>query len=86
MRSSYKDRLNAELEAASEYQPPMLEHTGQWQGMTSTLMDGLEGEPEVEYHPQTGVGKELLVDIGKASVKVPDGFVRTLISRLWRRC
>ena len=55
----------------------MPERTGQWKDTASTLTDGLEGEPRANHYPQTGVDKDLLVDIGKASVKVPDGFVRT---------
>ncbi|EKM51353.1 uncharacterized protein PHACADRAFT_152038 [Phanerochaete carnosa HHB-10118-sp] len=76
IRSLHKDHLNSELAAADTFDPPPLEHTAQWKGIVSPLNDaaGIEQESPVLYHPETGIQKELLVEIGKASVATPEGF------------
>ena len=46
---------------------------GQWQGMTWPR-DALKDADA--RSPDTGVRKEVLEEVGKASVAVPEGFVR----------
>lgn len=46
---------------------------GQWTGMV------WPAAPEAEFHPETGVGRETLVTVGRASVDVPEGIVSNFI-------
>jgi len=46
---------------------------GQWAGIV------WPASPEAEYDPETGVGRETLVRVGRASVDVPVGFVSLFI-------
>lgn len=84
IRSTYKEHLNTELISADSYRAPPLVHTNQWRGIVSTLNDeaGVKQDAPVIYHPETGVDKALLVDVGKASVATPEGF--EIHSRLQR--
>lgn len=49
----------------------------QWSGMV------WPASKEANNDPDTGVDKKVLQDIGKASVTVPDGFVRQLFVLLY---
>lgn len=54
-----------------EYKPPqesMLKE--QWSGMV------WPADPKAQHDPDTGVDSETLQKVGKASVTVPEGFVR----------
>ncbi|KAL0576101.1 hypothetical protein V5O48_005875 [Marasmius crinis-equi] len=69
VRTSYKATLEKALAAVPSYEPtaPMLRE--QWSGMV------WPAGGETLWNPDTGVNKETLVDVGKISVTVPDGFV-----------
>lgn len=51
---------------------------GQWQSM-AWPRDALKDA--AARNPDTGVRKEVLEEVGKASVAVPEGFVRLLLAR-----
>ena len=71
VRGSYKSRLESQLAAVGSYTPaaaPMLQ--SQWSDMV------WPARSEAVFDPATGVDRDTLVRVGKASVKVPDGFVR----------
>lgn len=75
MRSSYKARLASELSAADSYDPAsravsMLQE--QWKGLVWPADDNAVRDPE------TGVDREVLLRVGRASVAVSEGFVRAL--------
>jgi probable 2-oxoglutarate dehydrogenase E1 component DHKTD1 len=69
VRSAYKANLEQALSGVSSYRPaaPMLQE--QWNGMV------WPASKEASDDPVTGVNRDILVNIGKASVMVPDGFV-----------
>ena len=72
IRSSYKALLEAELSKAPSYIPtiasaPML--AGQWSGIV------WPASTDAVWDPDTGVEKESLVKIGRASVAVSQNFV-----------
>ncbi|KAF8957827.1 Transketolase, pyrimidine binding domain-containing protein [Flammula alnicola] len=68
VRGSYKTHLEAELAKVPSYFPfaSMLEE--QWNGMV------WPASVEAEHDPVTGVDREILERVGKASVTVPEGF------------
>ncbi|KAK7041441.1 hypothetical protein VNI00_009307 [Paramarasmius palmivorus] len=68
VRSAYKANLEQALSGVSSYRPaaPMLQE--QWNGMV------WPASKEASDDPVTGVDKDILVNIGKASVMVPEGF------------
>lgn len=70
LRASYKAHLDGELTKSSEHRPtaPMLE--GQWKGLV------WPASPAANSNPDTGVDAQVLQTVGKASVTVPEGFVR----------
>ncbi|OSX61116.1 hypothetical protein POSPLADRAFT_1074828 [Postia placenta MAD-698-R-SB12] len=71
MRSSYKAKLASELSAADSYDPvshavSMLQE--QWKGLVWPADDNAVRDPE------TGVDREVLLRVGRASVSVSEGF------------
>lgn len=70
LRSDYKEYLNAELAAIDSYVPPALEHQAQWTGVV------WPSSKDAQANPDTGVQEDVLKEVGKASVTVPEGFVR----------
>lgn len=74
VRSSYKGHLESELAKVPSYAPSASMLEGQWKGMV------WPASAEAVYDPVTGVDVNTLKDIGRASVKVPEGFVRFSIS------
>ncbi|KAF9479328.1 dehydrogenase E1 and transketolase domain-containing protein 1 [Pholiota conissans] len=68
VRSSYKGHLESELAKVPSYVPSASMLEGQWKGMVwPRSKDAL-------HEPATGVDVDVLKDIGRASVKVPEGF------------
>ena len=70
VRASYKAELEAELARAGEHVPSASMLQDQWSGMV------WPASPEAVRDPQTGVAREVLEQVGRASVTVPNGFVR----------
>ena len=70
VRASYKAELEAELARAGEHVPSASMLQDQWSGMV------WPASPEAVRNPQTGVAREVLEQVGRASVTVPNGFVR----------
>lgn len=79
MRSSYKAKLASELSAADSYDPvshavSMLQE--QWKGLVWPADDNAVRDPE------TGVDREVLLRVGRASVAVSEGFkIHTRLQR-----
>ena len=72
-RTSYKSFLTSELEAAESRAPVKADAVmfkGSWGGMV------WPANSDAVRDPETGVDRETLVRVGRASVTVPDGFVR----------
>ena len=69
VRTSYKETLEKALSAVASYQPtaPMLQD--QWCDMV------WPAGGQAIWNPDTGVDKNTLVEVGKASITVPEGFV-----------
>ncbi|KAK1228005.1 hypothetical protein PQX77_008968 [Marasmius sp. AFHP31] len=69
VRASYKETLEKALSGVSSYQPtaPMLQE--QWSDMVWPASGKATGDPD------TGVDKDTLITVGKASITVPEGFV-----------
>ncbi|PFH44882.1 hypothetical protein AMATHDRAFT_165196 [Amanita thiersii Skay4041] len=68
VRNDYKARLDARLGQASSYVPDSTILQGQWNGMVWPT------SKDAEPNPATGIEKDILTRVGKASVAVPDGF------------
>ncbi|CAA7261195.1 unnamed protein product [Cyclocybe aegerita] len=68
VRNSYKSYLEAELAKVPSYVPSASMLEKQWSGMVWPT------SAEAEHDPATGVDKEILQKVGKASVAVPEGF------------
>jgi len=77
LRNSYKAKLTDALSLSASYSPPLVKLEGQW---GSTNVDGKHmkmvwpGSPEAQTF-DTGVGTDLLREVGRASVAVPEEFV-----------
>lgn len=72
-RTSYKSFLTSQLEAAESRAPVKADAVmfkGSWGGMV------WPENSDAVRDPDTGVDRETLVRVGRASVTVPDGFVR----------
>jgi probable 2-oxoglutarate dehydrogenase E1 component DHKTD1 len=82
IRNTYKSHLESRLSAADSYIPEAAMLEGQWMEMV------WPASRDAEFKPETGVQRERLLRVGKASVKVPDGFVSNffLCVRLVWRC
>lgn len=73
IRASYKSFLTSELEAAGSrapVKPDAVMFKGSWSGMV------WPANPDALHDPETGVDHETLLRVGRASVTVPDDFVR----------
>ncbi|KAJ7781815.1 thiamine diphosphate-binding protein [Mycena maculata] len=68
IRAAYKSELDAALSRVSSYVPSASMLEKQWKGMV------WPASPSAERNPETGVEPEQLRDVGRASVKIPDGF------------
>ncbi|KAF8196096.1 dehydrogenase E1 and transketolase domain-containing protein 1 [Pholiota molesta] len=68
VRSAYKGHLESELAKVPSYAPSASMLEGQWKGMV------WPASAEAVHDPVTGVDVDILKDIGRASVKVPEGF------------
>ncbi|KAJ3513296.1 hypothetical protein NLJ89_g3024 [Agrocybe chaxingu] len=73
VRNSYKSYLEAELAKVPSYVPSASMLEKQWSGMV------WPADAEAEHDPVTGVDKQTLQKVGKASVAVPEGFVSQLL-------
>ena len=77
LRNSYKALLTDALSLSACYSPPLVKLEEQW---GSTNVDGKDtkmvwpGSPEA-HTLDTGVGADLLREVGRASVAVPEEFV-----------
>lgn len=71
VRDTYKTHLTKELAAADTYAPKATMLEKQWTGLVWP-----KDAKEEERFPDTGVSQDVLLDIGKASVQLPEGFVR----------
>jgi probable 2-oxoglutarate dehydrogenase E1 component DHKTD1 len=69
-RSAYKAHLEEALGRVSTYTPAASMLQGQWQAMV------WPASADAMHDPQTGVELDVLRKVGRASVTVPDGFVR----------
>lgn len=72
VRESYKAYLNDELVKSDDYKPEARMLQQQWAGLV------WPASQEAVRNPETGVYRETLVKVGKASVNVPEGFVSIL--------
>ena len=70
VRDAYKANLEGKLAQVSSFVPNALMLEGQWKGL---VWPGVRDE--VVFEPETGVKRKVLEVVGKASVKVPEGFV-----------
>jgi len=69
LRSTYKSHLEDHLIEVSSYKPSVSTFEDQWGGMVwPASVDAI-------WDPDTGVDRETLKTIARASVKVPDEFV-----------
>ncbi|KIL59385.1 hypothetical protein M378DRAFT_111106 [Amanita muscaria Koide BX008] len=68
VRNDYKSHLESELRKVSSYVPTVNILQEQWSGIVWPTSE------KAESNPSTGVDKDTLVRVGKASVAVPDGF------------
>ncbi|KAJ7505194.1 Transketolase, pyrimidine binding domain-containing protein [Mycena galericulata] len=68
IRTAYKSELDAALSCVSSHVPTASMLEKQWKGMVWPASSSAERTPE------TGVPAEQLKEVGKASVKIPDGF------------
>ena len=75
VRGSYKAHLELELAQVPTYTPAASMLEKQWTGMV------WPASPKAVHDPATGVDVDILKKIGKASVKVPEDFVRLYRSR-----
>ena len=74
IRNVYKSHLESSLSVVDSYTPQASMLEGQWTGMV------WPASAEADFNPETGVWKEWLVKIGRASVDVPEGFVSIISS------
>lgn len=70
LRKSYKDYLEEELAKSAQFTPVLTTLQGKWSNMV------LPNGAQANYYPDTGVSVENLLEIGRASVRTPDGFVK----------
>ncbi|KAJ6475095.1 thiamine diphosphate-binding protein [Mycena vitilis] len=68
IRAAYKSELEAALARVSDHVPSASMLEKQWKGMV------WPASSSADRNPETGVDQEQLKDIGRASVKIPDGF------------
>ena len=74
VRKSYKTQLESELARMPSYVPTVSRLEEQWTGMVwPTSKDAI-------HDPVTGVDESILQKVGKASVAVPEDFVRIFVS------
>jgi hypothetical protein len=69
-RDDFYHHLDDRLSATASYTPSPPEMKGGWKAMTFT------DRPLIT--PDTGVAQDVLLDVGKSSVTVPEGFVRSV--------
>ncbi|KAH8085477.1 dehydrogenase E1 and transketolase domain-containing protein 1 [Cristinia sonorae] len=69
VRDAYKSHLTNELAAAETYTPKATMLEKQWSGLKWP-----RNASSAERNPDTGVEREILSGVGKASVTVPEGF------------
>ncbi|KAJ7288209.1 Transketolase, pyrimidine binding domain-containing protein [Mycena rebaudengoi] len=69
IRTAYKSQLEAALAKVSSHEPSASMLGGQWWGMVWPA-----DASAAERSPETGVEQDLLKNIGRASVTVPEGF------------
>lgn len=70
LRTGYKAHLDGELAKVPGYVPTASILEGQWKGIT------WPGSTAAEHAPKTGVSEDILRQVGKASVEIPNDFVR----------
>jgi probable 2-oxoglutarate dehydrogenase E1 component DHKTD1 len=68
-RSDYKKHLEEALQNVDDYKPGCDMLKGKWAEYK------WPASPEAEHQPETGVSKDTLIEVAKASVKLPPGFV-----------
>ena len=73
VRNDYKAYLEAELGNVASYTPKATILQEQWTGITWPTSD------KADHNPSTGVDKDILVRVGRASVAAPGGFVSATI-------
>jgi probable 2-oxoglutarate dehydrogenase E1 component DHKTD1 len=73
VRDAARGRLDSELAQADAHSPTALMLQAQWKGMVWPA-DG-----RAEHDPGTGVPRKVLEKVGRASVTVPSGFVRSFV-------
>jgi 2-oxoglutarate dehydrogenase complex dehydrogenase (E1) component-like enzyme len=69
IRTAHKSGLETALSRVSAYVPSASMLEKQWAGMVWPT------SATAERNPATGVEQELLKDVGRASVNIPEGFV-----------
>ena len=69
LRTSYKSHLESHLSQVESFVPKADMLQAQWTGIV------WPGDKNADHQPKTGLPREELMDIGKASVAVPEGFV-----------
>lgn len=79
VRTAYKSRLESEL-VKSASNPDEIPQANMLQDQWSSMV--WPGSPEADKDPDTGVQKEVLENVGRASVRVGENFVSYLFIRL----
>ena len=74
LRSTYKAYLESELEKSASFKPQSLKLDGKWNDMV------LPVSANATRNPDTGVSIDILKNVGRASVEVPEGFVSKIDS------
>lgn len=72
VRNSYKSYLESELAKAPSFVPTTSMLKEQWNGIV------WPNSKESSHCPETGVEESILERVGKASVAMPEGFVRAM--------
>lgn len=71
-RKAYVEQLDAALSGVDTFKPKSEMLQGKWSQMVWPATSS------AEHQPATGVASETLKEVGKASVTLPDSFVRGL--------
>lgn len=74
MRHVVRGVLDSELTQADAHIPNAAVLQAQWKGMVWPAAE------KAEHDPATGIAHEVLERVGRASVTVPSGFVRSFVA------
>lgn len=75
-RSSYNSYLEAELTKASSHSPTISRLQEQWNGIVWST------DKSANHDPKTGIDRDVLEKVGKASIAIPEDFVWIFVNLL----